>query len=198
MDSSERISRFTRISLANYLRSGVLPALGLVVIAYAAASFSVMVFSMFLAEGNTPNTIHLVLQVCLGGTAGILCAFFSLARGAASSGLSPLPPGVSSPPMLASHIEEQEQRFKDMSTGTEAVPVAAELRALRETIKYSLFRVGSIGLNDRYQTFSGKVLDLCSALASIGSLRRESIGAEVDTIRSLRLEAKTIADDLKR
>ncbi len=174
----------------------MLPALGLVVIVYAAVSFVLMTLFIFLSDGNTTSKVHLVLQVCLAGTAVILCAFLWLARSAASSGLSALPPGLPSPPILAAHIEQQEQRFKDM--GTDGVPIAIELKKLRETIRYSLPRIGGIGSNDRYQTFSSKILSLCRTLEALDSLNQEFIEAQINSIRSLQREARFIADSLKK
>ena len=166
--------------------AGVLPALGLLVMGYAAASFIVMLLFMLLSSGSSPSKAHLVIQVALASATGVICALISLARGSASSGISPPALGIPSPPELASIIEDQEQRFKDV--GPESTDLSVELKRLRETVSYSLSRVGSITTSNRYQTFSIKVKLLCG---SSGSPR-------IDEIQSLLREAKSIAAAHKR
>jgi hypothetical protein len=95
-----------------------------------------------------------------------------------------------------SHIENQEQQFIDM--GTSGAPIATELKQLRETVTYSLSRVGRIASRGSYQTFSTKVLDLCGVLSSSDTVEEESIRKWIDTIRTLQREARSIADGLKR
>lgn len=176
--------------------AGLLPAVGLVVISYAAASFIVMLLFMLVADGNSPSKANLVVQVILAGTAGVFCAFLSLARSSSSSGLATFPPGIPAPTVLATHIEEQEQRCKSM--GTDAAQIAAELKQLRETIEYSLSRVGSIASSDNYKGFATKVLDFCADLSTADSGSADGMSTRTDLIRALQREAKSIANTLKR
>ena len=190
------IMRATNTGLDEKRTGGIFPAVGLVVMAYVVASFISMILFMLFSNGGSPSKTHLVIQVCLAGTAGVLYALLSLARSAASIDAPHQPPGILNPPALATHIEEQEQRFKDI--GIEGAPIATELKKLRESINYSLSRVGGIASSGSYHTYSTKVVDLCKCLSSSVSVTAESMGERIDTIRILRREAKSIADGLKR
>lgn len=176
--------------------AGLLPAFGLVVISYSGTSFIVMLLLMLIEGSNSPSKANLVLQIVLAGTAGAFCSFLSLARSSSSDGLTTFPPGTPTPEALAMQVEAQEHRCKSM--GTDASEVANELKQLRETIKYSLSRVGSIVSSDNYKIFAGKVVDLCTDLSVAESGSAVGTGTRAGVIRALQREAKFIANNLKR
>ncbi|MDB2576434.1 hypothetical protein N9Z54_04435 [Planctomycetota bacterium] len=176
--------------------AGVLPAFGLVVIGYAAASFLFMLLFALGDDGDSPSRIHLVIQVLLASTAGILFAFLASARAAASSGLHLPPTGTPAPLELANQIEVQEQRFRDM--GPDASPIATELKRLRESIRYSLPRAGGIAADADYHAFTTEVSDLCMDLSSTVSVSTEVESDLSAALRSLQRRAKSIASAQRR
>ena len=173
----------------------ILPSLALVVSSYAGVSFCFMLLFMCFSQGDTPNRFHLILQVFFGAATGVVCVFLSLAKTAASNGLSRIPQGVELTASLASRLEDQERRLSAM--GLEMKPCMIEVKALRETIKYSLPGIGSIAASNRYELFSEDVARACRDLASLSPESEGLVTEHIDELRALQRQAKAIADELK-
>lgn len=174
---------------------GALPALGLVVVGYAACSCVVMLVSMVLSDAEgSPSRSHLVVQICLAVVAVVLCTWLLATGDAVAHELNRWPQAVPAPPQLARQIGIEEDRLKGL--GVEWESLVVELKRLRERVSYSLSRRGSLAVTADYVAFTGKVVELCVKLAAVSNAA--SIPAMVSQVRALQRDVDSIAQQVKR
>ena len=144
---------------------GVLPGAKLVIIAYAILSFIVMLAHAYLPESVVASRTHLIVQIALGASAGIIFVFLSISSASAATGLERTFDGGASPADLCVLLEEQEIRVHQFPIYDVWRQIERSLKTLRETVRFSLPAVGNIGVRPEYHDFAERVKSVCEQLA---------------------------------
>lgn len=142
---------------------GILPSMGMVIVAYAVLSLVLVMVCSW------PSTGHWAGQVLLLAAAVLLLLLLSFARSGAVAGAEPIPQGVAAPQDLAARLRMQEDRFWTSAADSPGRALSDALKALRETLQYSLPHVGRIGRQPEYLAFSGQLEQYCTSLQGVGT-----------------------------
>lgn len=172
---------------------GVLPGAKLVLIVYAGLSFLVMIGHAYMPETDIASRIHLVLQIALAVLAGILFAFLSISASSAAVGLERTFDVGLSPTDLCVMLQEQETRVHQFPTHAVWHQFEKSLKALRESIRYSIPHVGSIGATTEYRDFAHSVNSVCDDLSSHSDPTDAELGPIQEGLNRLLSKVKALS-----
>ena len=188
---------FVKVGQVSPRFAGVLPAYGILVIAYTAVSLSLMVGFAWLDPSASSNRIHIALQVGLGALLVIVSALLVLPASFASAG-APVPTTADQRPFhLVSQIRSQEERF---ASGKTAVRLSDALKMLRERILYTLDGMSGVEHSPDYGELAVRVSRLCQSLSNITPtiLSEAEIAARLEEIQQLIRMVATVSSSLTR
>jgi hypothetical protein len=136
------------------------------------------------------------LQVGLIAVLAFVLVGLNLARSSARAGVEAIPDGTPKPGELSAQLRACEERFaSDSSEGTRRLSKA--LKALRESVQYSISSAGRVAASDTYKDFAKDVEKLASELFSI-SLPLTEVDALSARIQALQVRAGLVSSGLKR
>ena len=151
--------------------AGATPALGLVVIAYAVISLTLMVAHAFLSSHELLNRLYLTAQIIAAVVGCVAIVFVLASYSSAQSGVTLSGPGRCAPRDLAAMLGREESRLR--AGLTEQPPHASVrhalgvVRSLREAVLYSLPARGAPLLTVEYTEISDAVREFVDALAGL-------------------------------
>jgi len=145
---------------------GVLPPLGLTILAYAILSFAAMMVHTFFARGEPADRAHLAVQILLAGGLIVLVSFFIFSHRAAAEGTKRFQDRRLDPRPLAAYVGTLERVFrKHGQSSPDAGRMTDALRALREKLAYSLPSSGSIADNAEYLALAQDIQELATEIS---------------------------------
>jgi uncharacterized membrane protein YhaH (DUF805 family) len=172
---------------------GILPVTSLIVSSYATISFILMMLFAILTNDSSPNKIHLILQVFLAGSIGVICALISLVRTGASVGIAALKSHQTLPRILATKVEDAERHLHDKNTNANIL--LTDLKKLSEVIRYSVHSNEKLLISSSYKNYSHEVEELCVSLKSDTEMDDDFINIQRIKILNLQQRAQTLSLD---
>jgi len=146
---------------------GVLPGAKIVLLIYALISFILMMLNAYHSGEYFSDKIHLAAQIVITFVMGTIFTLMSVSYTTAASGLERTFHPLTSPQELCDRVQAAEDRIKIRNLGSEWIPVTQSLKQLRETIEYSLPRVGKIGEKPEYQKFAGNIITVSEQIQDL-------------------------------
>lgn len=157
---------------------GITPTISIITTAYAALSFLAMVSHAYLANGDTSNRWHLIIQILLFAGTALTLVFLSISRAGATAGLSFDHSKAETPKTLHDLLAAHESALPNTST-TNRTRIA--LKSLRETIKYSFNESSQLSELQGYQTLCNDVKALCQSIEDLSGAT-EADASKITTI----------------
>lgn len=190
--------------------AGVFRAYGFVAIAYAAVSFVLLIGFAWLDKTNSPNRIHMAIQVVLLALTVILSALMYLpayfaGKGTAQESRGTVPSSSSRRPFeLVSQLRSEEVKFappgNSVATTEGDRRMHQAIKALREKITYSLDGISRVKFDPEYGALVTRIESVCYSLSVIrgGSSTVGEPDATVRELQTLTDMVEGISNGVKR
>jgi hypothetical protein len=184
---------------ANYREAGgIAPSLILVVIIYAVLSFAVMMLHANMRPGETSSRTHLFLQIGLAGGSALVLVFLNFARGHAGLSVQTSFKGIASPADLCDLLSAEESRLAARAEHEDWTKCIHSLKALRETIKYSLPQTTMVADAPRYRKLTQGIETVCQTIHACEDPASPLVDKCRHELDSSILEAKKISSEVIR
>ncbi len=150
--------------------SGILPALGMIILGYIGISFLLTVGGAFTPDTFISGRYFLIAQILAFVLATVICVFLMHADSASSIGPEAIDNVIASRE-LCLLLQAQEDRLSEAKgysdSHDELEKIRNEIKLLKEKFKYSINHAGSFKGNQEYLLLADNIKILCTDISNL-------------------------------